>query len=69
MGANRDSSQGEGNSLKSYLNENHISVLSAMNALQAAGIVSDHAVWPGEVADADARLAIQWLREHNGELT
>lgn len=49
------------NSLETFLSGRTINVLDAMNQLQGAGIVSDLAVLPADVAETDAKRAVRWL--------
>ncbi len=41
------------NALEAYILDHHLDPLLAMNLLQEHGIVSDNAIWAGDVAAAD----------------
>ena len=52
------------NTLEAYIDEHSPSrsrTIEIMDDLQAHGIVSDNAVWPQDVAEADAVRAVEWL--------
>ncbi len=52
------------NALEQYILDHHLDPLLAMNLLQEHGIVSDNAIWAGDVAAADHAAAIAFLRKN-----
>jgi hypothetical protein len=53
------------NALESYLIENKIDEIQAMNALQNRAIISDNCVLAADVIDCD--IAIDWLKKNRKE--
>lgn len=49
------------NLLEKYLRKNLFDPTRVMNALMDAGLISDNAVWPADVADVDCARAVEWL--------
>lgn len=49
------------NALQLHIQNTRLEPESTMNALTEAGIISDNAVAPADVADADCSKAVFWL--------
>lgn len=49
------------NPLQRHLHQHQLDPRDAMNALMDAGLVSDNAVWPEDVAEADCKGAVEWM--------
>jgi hypothetical protein len=52
------------NSLENFIEKNGMNPEKAMNVLQRAGIVSDNAIFAGDVAEADFTAAKKFLSKY-----
>lgn len=51
------------NSLEQLIAASHMDEFAVLNRLDEAGLISNHCVRAMDVADADCKRAVKWLKE------
>jgi len=54
--------------LGEFYTHHRLSEVEGMNCLQLNGVISGNCVWANDVADADVKNGIRWLRAHKNLL-
>ena len=56
------------NALQTFIALNDYDNIKTMNRITEAGIISDNAVMPADVADVDCVRAVAWLRDIDADV-